>query len=173
MALPRLLDSAREIVQLIVVPLKTDQRFVLCRNLLLPEHVTVKEIGFYGDDGKSALFAGKESGNIKEGRQALGLLVEVNSGQELWLVNYERVEFEIVENSVSDGKMDLLEGRYPDVNSAVPILPRTDEMDDEEEEEEVTDLIYARSKHICSFCTTTFVSSTHMSFQNSSIHSID
>jgi hypothetical protein len=103
----------------------------------------VKEVGFYGDDGKSTLFAGNESGNGKEGRQALTLLVEDGSEQELWLMNYESLQFDVLQKSTREGIVDLRDWD-PDADSALPIVPRTEDMD--EDEEEGDDVIYARSK---------------------------
>jgi hypothetical protein len=164
------LSDGRQAVQLLLVPLLLGnaQAFVLSRCLALPEGVVVTEVGFYGDDGKSTLFAGNESGNGKEGRQALSLLVEDGSEQELWLINYERMQFEVVQKSISEGAVDLRDWE-PDADSALPIVPRTDGMDEAEDED---DVVYARSKCALYLVSRLLYQISH-SATFSSIHSID
>lgn len=65
--------------------------------LRLPRGSSVLAIKFYGDDGKSSLSSGQNSGTGKERRQALGLLVEQCCGdrtsKNLWLVSYDDCVF--------------------------------------------------------------------------------
>lgn len=143
-ALARQLHDGQQGVHLIVSPLGKD--FVLSRCLLLPEDLVIKEVGFYGDDGKSTLSAGKEHGNGKEGRQALGLLVESGSELQLWLVRYDRVQFEVIPVSQEGSTLDL---SHLDVgvDSFVTIFPRREEMDEEDEEDGADpSVVYAKSE---------------------------
>lgn len=74
--------------------------------LTLPSEYSIRDIAFYGDDGKSSLSSSFDSGAGQEGRQRLGLLVSrrrLNEGEaqpetpmdtvELWLVPYDDLEF--------------------------------------------------------------------------------
>lgn len=61
--------------------------------LQLPPRHKLMDVGFYGDDGKSTLSSGLDSGTGKERRQALGLVVESESSLELWMVPYDDCSF--------------------------------------------------------------------------------
>jgi hypothetical protein len=106
-ALPRLLGEQQEAVQLILLPTGEDKDFLLSRCLLLPRFFEVKEIAFYGDDGRSSLMSGKDAECDKEGRQRLGLLLEHNSEQELWLIEYDRLLFDVTSPILKDKAQTL------------------------------------------------------------------
>lgn len=130
-------------IQVIPVPVGAGNSWVLSRCLLVPKGFVIKEVGFYGDDGNSTRFSGSDKEKGKEGRQALGLLLENGSDQELWLVQYDKVVFEI-----STGKHDgnVLDFRELEIagDSVVHILPHSDETKDEDNFDPC--LIYAKSK---------------------------
>ena len=130
-ALSRTLKNGQQGIQLIILPLGTSNRFVLCQCLVLPENYIIKEVGFYGDDGKSTLFSGEESGNGKEGRQSLGLLLENGLEQELWLIPYDKVLFEVIPTSGEEAMIDL-SGLEIAMDSVVHVLPKTDETEDDD-----------------------------------------
>ena len=109
-------------IQLIVLPLVEDSNYYLISRMILPHDMTLKELGFYGDDGKSSLFFGEKSGSGKEGRQRLGLILQHKSGkEELWVVNYENLVFHSVDLKECTGSL------LPDVDfldhSTVDVLP--------------------------------------------------
>ena len=71
--------------------------FYLAAKLVLPYANSIRDIGFYSDDGKSSLSSGNDSGTGKEGHQKLGVLYEVPHGQlELWLMAYDRIRWQSV-----------------------------------------------------------------------------
>lgn len=109
-------------IQLIVLPLVKESNYYLVSRMILPSDTTLKELGFYGDDGKSALFFGENSGSGKEGRQGLGMILKHKSGvEELWIVNYENLIFHSVDLKGYPGSL------LPDVDildlSTVNLLP--------------------------------------------------
>ena len=69
--------------------------FYLSAKLLLPSGGTVRDVGFYGDDGKSSLSSGNDSGTGKEGSQKLGILYQPHDDDDLkvqlWLASYDRI----------------------------------------------------------------------------------
>ena len=82
--------------------------FYLTTKLMLPPNCFVRDVAFYGDDGKSSLSSGIDSGTGKESRQKLGLVISrrvtlqssVQSYQseplELWLVPYDNLQWQPV-----------------------------------------------------------------------------
>lgn len=100
-------DPLHCFVQLFAIPLTwtdtededdSDEHGVATRvfwttRLALPPKCLVRAIAFYGDDGKSSLSSGVDSGSGKERRQALGLLVQRAETLELWLVPYDKCAF--------------------------------------------------------------------------------
>jgi hypothetical protein len=72
----------------------------MCR-LVLPAEYRLKDIGFYGDDGRSSLFSDEDTGSGREGRQGLGLLVERfvtdKVHTELWLLKYDDLCFQPID----------------------------------------------------------------------------
>ena len=82
--------------------------FYLTTKLMLPPNCFVRDMAFYGDDGKSSLSSGTDSGTGKESRQKLGLVINrrvtlqssIQSYQseplELWLVPYDHLQWQLV-----------------------------------------------------------------------------
>lgn len=75
----------------------------------LPSEYTIRDLAFYGDDGKSSLSSGIDFGSVQEGRQRLGLLVSRKNyggiaqpleadteSVELWVVPYDDLEYACV-----------------------------------------------------------------------------
>ena len=75
--------------------------FFLSALLQLPPNHVVVDLAFYGNDGKSSLSSGIDSGTGKEARQLLALLVARRAGEsvslEVWLVPYDSVVFSQVD----------------------------------------------------------------------------
>jgi len=134
------LSNTRQGINLILFPLGKN-KFVLSRCLSIPSYYVIKEIGFYGDDGKSSLNTGKNRSPGKEGRQALGLLLKRGSEQFLWLVNYDEIKFAVLPHSKEDVRVDLSKMKV-NLESSVSIVPLNDEMDEDE------DLLIARTRKI-------------------------
>lgn len=67
--------------------------FYLAAKLILPPGGSIRDVGFYSDDGKSSLSSGNDSGTGKEGRQKLGILYQQDedSRLDLWLVSYDNL----------------------------------------------------------------------------------
>jgi hypothetical protein len=61
----------------------------------LPFYGFVREVVFYGDDGKSSLSSGNDSGSGKEGRQNLGIPYQEEK-LELWLASYDSLLWQAV-----------------------------------------------------------------------------
>jgi hypothetical protein len=139
LALNRTLTSGQQGIHLILIPVGPSQSFVLSQYLGIPAGFMVKEVGFYGDDGKSNLFSGEENGNGKETRQAIGLLLEKRSELALWLVTYDQVRFDVIPVSQNRGVVDICGLDVP--SSLVHIHQKSDESEGDEN----FDLLYARS----------------------------
>jgi hypothetical protein len=69
--------------------------FYLTSKLVLPAGGTVLDIQFYGDDGKSSLSSGKDSGTGMERRQKLGFLY-LGCSLDLWLTSYDSLMWQPV-----------------------------------------------------------------------------
>ena len=75
--------------------------------VILPGVQEIVEVGFYSDDGKSTLFSAEDSGNGKEGRQAIGMLVRTSDdAEELWVIPYRNLPFEQVPNSAEGPNLE-------------------------------------------------------------------
>ena len=73
--------------------------FYLTSKLILPVGGKVLKIGFYGDDGKSSLSSGIDSGTGMEGRQKIGFIYQKNSpssATELWTTTYDSLSWQAV-----------------------------------------------------------------------------
>lgn len=67
-----------------------DIKFYLTSKLVFPHEGSVRDIGFYGDDGKSSLSSGQDSGTGMEGRQKLGVIYQSSSSAvEVWMTSYD------------------------------------------------------------------------------------
>jgi hypothetical protein len=77
-----------------------DIPFYLTSKLILPVGGQVLKIGFYGDDGKSSLSSGVDSGTGMEGRQKIGFIYQKTSpsasGTELWTTTYDSLSWQAV-----------------------------------------------------------------------------
>eukprot|EP00980_Cylindrotheca_fusiformis_P020235 scaffold7316_cov123-Cylindrotheca_fusiformis.AAC.10 len=73
-----------------------DAPFYLTSKLVLPPDASIRDIGFYSDDGKSSLSSGNDSGGGTEGRQKLGILLEESQQLELWLTTYDSLMWQAV-----------------------------------------------------------------------------
>jgi hypothetical protein len=74
-----------------------DVPFYLTSKLVLPASGFIREVGFYSNDGKSALSSGNDCGTGMEGRQKLGVLFqEESSTLELWLTSYDSLLWQAV-----------------------------------------------------------------------------
>ena len=144
LALTRTLTSGQHGIHLILVPLEPGKSFVLSRYLGIPDGFIVKEVGFYGDDGKSNLFSGEESGNGEEVRQAIGLLVEKRSDLALWLIPYDQVRFDVFPASQNRALIDICDLDIP-ISSVVHVHQKSNESEGDEN----SDLVYARSTSVC------------------------
>eukprot|EP00521_Asterionellopsis_glacialis_P006947 CAMPEP_0195289952 /NCGR_PEP_ID=MMETSP0707-20130614/6017_1 /TAXON_ID=33640 /ORGANISM="Asterionellopsis glacialis, Strain CCMP134" /LENGTH=280 /DNA_ID=CAMNT_0040350017 /DNA_START=8 /DNA_END=850 /DNA_ORIENTATION=+ len=87
-----------------MAPSSSRPSYYLKTRIELPSDCQVKEISFYGDDGKSSLSSGTDSGSGKEGRQGMGLLIDRGEqndnntanvlSEELWLLSYDDLVFQ-------------------------------------------------------------------------------
>jgi len=79
-------------------PSPCEPSFYLTSRWILPGQSIIEEVGFYGDDGKSSLSSGIDSGTGKEGRQSLGMLVRSLEGDmHLCLAKYDEVPWQLVD----------------------------------------------------------------------------
>ena len=140
-----ILNNGHHGVQLVPVPVGSGNAWVLSRCLVVPKSFVIKEVGFYGDDGNSNRFSSTDKDKGKEGRQALGLLLEDGSNQELWLVQYDRVTFDVTKTSRDGDVVDVCSLEIA-IDAVVHILPNTDETMYEDNVD--PDVVYAKSKSI-------------------------
>lgn len=138
-----ILNNGHHGIQLISVPVASGNAWILSRCLVIPANFLIKEVGFYGDDGNSNRFPGTDKEEGKEGRQALGLLLEDGSNQELWLVQYDKVTFDVTPTS-RDGDVVDVRSLEIAVEAMVHILPQLDNTMDEDESD--PDVIYAKTR---------------------------
>jgi hypothetical protein len=79
--------------------------FYLTSKLILPQGGSISDIGFYGDDGKSSLSSGMDSGSGMEGRQKLGFLYQEPSTSSaslgLWMLSYDSLFWQVVPSNDS------------------------------------------------------------------------
>lgn len=77
-----------------------DIPFYLTSKLILPTGGQVLKIGFYGDDGKSSLSSGVDSGTGMERRQKIGFMYQTNTQApfktELWTTTYDSLSWQAV-----------------------------------------------------------------------------
>ena len=95
-------------------------------------------MGFYGDDGKSNLSSGLDSGTGVERRQALGLLLSCQDlpspedSIELWLLRYDDLMFQIMQTKKDSKQIFLDDGQ---IDSRCQVLAQARCSDEDEEEE--------------------------------------
>jgi hypothetical protein len=122
--------------------------FYLTTEIDLPSGRRVLDMGFYGDDGRSNLSSGLDSGTGRERRQALGLLLgcgaESDSTEEsieLWLLPYDNLTYQVIP-AKKDSKQVFLDDGKVDHHCKVAAQPLTN-LEDECPAEGV---VYAKSK---------------------------
>jgi len=143
---------------------------------LASDESTIREIAFYGDDGKSSLSSGVDSGTGQERRQALGLVVSRFGGHggedgdssavaaarsttekvELWMVPYDDLEFVRVQfeskptTSQPDGNNRLFYCKDSNIKS-VPCYALHPTPEEEQQQDDAAALkgrrvVYARTR---------------------------
>jgi hypothetical protein len=138
--------------------------FYLTTEIILPEGYRVLDMSFYGDDGRSNLSSGLDSGTGRERRQGLGLLLGNGSSSgpsdetiELWLLKYDALTFQVVP-AKKDSKQVFLDDSAIDSQCQAHVQPAQGQ--EEEEEPAEQGVLFAKSKFCC--CTQ---SSYHLSYQ--------
>ena len=121
--------------------------------LSLPSGYTVCDLGFYGDDGKSSLSSGVDSGTGKEGRQGLGLLmsrdVDDTTSLELWLLSYDQIHFDSVSFEVGDNNVYSLNVDTVCAESKLSVQPMPESYD-EDNSSVAEGVILARTRQVSS-----------------------
>ena len=122
-----------------------DIPFYLTSKLILPVGGQVLKIGFYGDDGKSSLSSGVDSGTGIEGRQKIGFMYRKNLDAQcttdLWTISYDSLSWQAVPFDPM-----LLSCSQVDSNCTKEIAPIWSEEGHDEEED---GFLYARCKFEC------------------------
>jgi len=124
--------------------------FYLTSKLVLPEGGQVLQIGFYGDDGKSSLSSGIDSGTGMEGRQKIGFVYQKSlpsSTKELWTTTYDSLSWQAVPFDPM-----LLNASQVDKNCSKEILQSSVEGSRDEEE----DVLFAQSRTVSEESSTDF-----------------
>jgi hypothetical protein len=118
--------------------------FFLSTLLQLPPNHFVVDMSFYGNDGKSSLSSGMDSGTGKEERQSLGLLVARELGPtaislQVWLVPYDTTTFfpvEIVKDPNGAISLDVPLNAYQHESRSVHVRAMPESSDDDDEQDE-------------------------------------
>lgn len=91
--------------------------FFLRTELMLPKGCDVTNVAFYGDDGHSSLSPNlNENSEVKEGRQAVGLVVKLTSlisqdvREELWVTRYDDLLFKKYDFNMNSKNEALIHG---------------------------------------------------------------
>jgi len=116
-----------------------DVPFYLTSKLNLPAGGQILKIGFYGDDGKSSLSSGVDSGTGIEGRQSIGFVYRQNSHTELWTTTYDSLLWQAIPFDHM-----LLSSAQVDSNCTKEIVP----ISLEESREEEDGILFARCRTI-------------------------
>ncbi|KAL7562659.1 hypothetical protein ACA910_006350 [Epithemia clementina (nom. ined.)] len=138
--------------------------------LQLPPNCFVHEVAFYGDNGKSGLFAGSDNGACTERRQALAALVGSQSddcySMELWLIDYERVPWDLGELCLRSGgdKEEVSFAPIPSsgITKLRPMEKGYDEDDEDDEDPAVSGYIRCKTRQLSSFNSDLSARKTHM-----------
>jgi hypothetical protein len=101
----------------------------------------VVDMSFYGNDGKSSLSSGMDSGTGKEERQSLGLLVARELGPtevslQVWLVPYDTTTFfpvEIVKDPNGAISLDLPLNTYHHESRSVHVRAMPESFDEDDD----------------------------------------
>jgi len=129
--------------------------YYLTSKLVLPTGASIVDLGFYGDDGKSSLSSGKDSGTGIEGRQKLGFLLHQTSPSsepslELWVVSYDSLFWQPVPFDHSS----LAPPSEVDDKTCRNVFPLIQSKADEEEESMENDFVYAQTRKISGMAST-------------------
>jgi hypothetical protein len=105
-------QASKTIIQLFCLPLgwtqkdpddndtdRDDISYYLTAKLILPAEGYILQIAFYGDDGKSSLSSGMDSGSGMEGKQKIGFIYQNSSSSsvtELWTTTYDSLLWQAV-----------------------------------------------------------------------------
>ncbi|CAB9499003.1 expressed unknown protein [Seminavis robusta] len=124
--------------------------FYLTTEIVLPEGRRILDLAFYGDDGKSNLTSGVDSGPGRERRQALGLLLASNqavtSAQEksieLWLIEYDSLKYQAVAAKKDSKQIFLDDG---EIQSECRVIAKAQGSEEIEEEEGV---VFAKARQV-------------------------
>lgn len=116
-----------------------DIPFYLTAKLVFPSSGLIKEVGFYGDDGKSSLSSGNDSGSGKEGRQKIGILFQEEK-IELWLTPYDSLLWQAVPFESIFMEASQVDQQCTKMVQAIP------EISKEDEEMLDTEVLWAQSK---------------------------
>lgn len=110
-----------------------DIPFYLTTKMVLPSGGSIRDIGFYGDDGKSSLSSGNDSGTGKERRQKIGILYQQqdssSSQLELWLASYDSVRWQRIVFTP-----DLLDHSQIEAFATCDLRPKMEEDDASDDE---------------------------------------
>lgn len=117
--------------------------FYLTSKMVLPPGGAILDIGFYGDDGKSSLSSGNDSGTGKERRQKLGILYkQQDSRLELWLASYDSIQWQTFPFTPNLGdKSDI------SASAIWCLRPKTDQLGDDACQDDEERVQYAHSKY--------------------------
>ena len=122
--------------------------FYLATEIILPLSYRVLDMGFYGDDGKSSLSSGLDSGTGRERRQALGLLLSFQEESiELWLLPYDNLTFQVIPTKKDSKQVFLDDG---DIDNQCQLFARARTSTDDDEQEEDEGFVCAKSKFVSS-----------------------
>ena len=127
--LARVIGSKK--IELIAIPGCTGFKlpeFFLRIELILPGGCDVTSIAFYGDDGHSSLTPNlTKNAEVKEGRQAVGFVVECTSSsahevrEELWVTPYDDLIFKKYDFNMNSKNGAFVRGTNPNEACAVPM----------------------------------------------------
>lgn len=112
--------------------------FYLTTEVVLPAGGSVLDMGFYGDDGKSNLSSGLDSGTGVERRQALGIILsrqELPSPAksiELWMFRYDDLTFQVIKTKRDSKQIFLDDG---EIDGQCRVLAQAQSSDDDEAED--------------------------------------
>ena len=131
----------------------------------------IRDVSFYGDNGKSSLSSGMDRGTGKESRQKLALLLSTKSDEqedgeqlELWLLSYDTVMWQVIPVSTDQSqqsKMSLIsfdqldDGQYALIVEPLPLKQQDEERQqgvDDDQMETGTEKVFAKSTFNCQFC---------------------
>ena len=126
-------------IDAIVDPSECGTPFYLTTEILLPAGGRVLDMRFYGDDGKSNLSSGLDSGSGMEQRQALGVLLSrrkelpsMDDSIELWMLQYDDLVFQPMPTKKDSKQIFLDDGK---IDPKCQVLARARVSEDDEKTE--------------------------------------